>query len=145
MENHQHKKIGLWLDKSHAIFVGCDNGQAKILEELESPLESLVRIPGEVSDLTRFGTGPGSITNNENKKNNIQVNQLKKYFNQLKKKVSGTEEIFLMGPGVIKNQFLKQVCADKKFDSTKIKVQDMDKMTSNQLIATVKGHFSPNQ
>ncbi len=145
MENHEHKKIGLWMDKSHAIFVGCDNGQATILEELESPLESLVRFPGEVSDLTRFGTGPGSITNNENKKNNIHANQLKKYFNQLKKKVSGTEEIFLMGPGVIKNQFLKQVSTDKKFSATKIKVQDADKMTTNQLLATVKGHFNHKQ
>ena len=141
METNTSKKIGLWLDQSHAIFVGCDNGQAFILEEMDSPLESRVRFPGEVSDLTRFGTALGSTFNNENKKNNIHSNQLKKYFTELKKKVLGKEEIYLLGPGVVKHQFVKQINSDKKFASTLVKVQDADKMTTNQLLALVKEHF----
>jgi hypothetical protein len=142
MEPNSWKKIGLWMDQSHAILVGCENGQAYILEEMDSPLESMVRFPGEVSDLTRFGTGPGSTFNNENKKHNIHNNQLKRYFTELKKKIGGKEEIYLLGPGVIKNQFIKQISSDKKFASTKVKVQDADQMSTNQLLALVKEHFS---
>lgn len=141
METNSSKKIGLWLDQSHAIFVGCDNGQAYVLEEMDSPLESMVRFPGEVSDLTRFGTALGSTFNNENKKHNIHSNQLKKYFRELKKKVIGKEEIYLLGPGVVKNQFVKQINSDKKFASTLVKVEDADKMSTNQLLAVVKEHF----
>jgi hypothetical protein len=141
METNSLKKIGLWLDQSHAILVGCDNGEAFVLEEMDSPVKTRVRYPGEVSDMTRFGTALGGISNNENKKNNTYNNQISKYFQELINKVKDMEEIFLIGPGVIKNQFLKQINSDKKFASTQVKVQDADKMTTNQLLALVKEHF----
>jgi hypothetical protein len=142
MESNGSKKIGLWMDQSHAIFIGCQNNQAYVIEELKSPLESHIRIPGEGSDMTRVGTALGGISNNEIKKNNIFNNLLKKYFNELKEKISDSEEVLLMGTGVTKNQFLKHIKGKKNLAHVKVHLRDANKMTINQLLATVKAHYS---
>lgn len=129
------------MDQSHAIFVSCQNNEAYVMEEIESPLESHVRFPGEGSDMTRFGTALGGTSNNENKKNNTYTNQLKKYFNQLEKKIPAKGEVLLVGPGVLKNQFFKQVSENKNLSSVKIHMKDADKMTINQLCAMVREHY----
>jgi hypothetical protein len=135
------KKLGLWMDQSKAILIGFENNVSTLLEEIESPIESMVREPGEGSNITRFSPTQGA-SNNEKKGNNIQRNQSKHYFNELGKKLKGAEELYLIGPGIIKDQFFKQIASDKNFSTLKIKVESADKMTTNQLLALVKGHFA---
>jgi hypothetical protein len=141
MESNGSKKLVIWMDQSHALLLSYQEKQALLLEELPSPIRSHVRIPGEGSDLTRFGPGMGDASNNEKRKNNIHQQQLKEYFGQLEKKVNAATDLLLLGPGVVKTQFLHYLQEQKHFATLKIKVLDADKMTHNQLLALVRESF----
>ena len=144
MESFAFKKIGLWMDQSHALFLGYDKEEATLLEDLPSAIVSRSRIAGEGSDTTLLGPSPGPASNNEKKKNNIHSNQLYAYFHQLEKKLMDKEELLLMGPGVTKTHFFHHLQAKKQFGKLKIEVVDADKMSEKQLLAKVKQKFSPS-
>ncbi len=144
METLMPHKACMWLDQSHAILIGYLPDHPFVVEEIESPLENQVRFEGETSDKTRFMNSQGGPSNNENKKNNQERDQLNKYFKELEGKVLGLEELLLVGPGITKAQFFKQIRDNKKFIEMKILMKDADKMTYNQLLEMVKGHFAIN-
>jgi len=144
MESTTFKKIGLWMDQSHALFLGYDKEEATLLEDFPSAIVSRSRIAGEGSDTTLLGPSPGPASNNEKKKNNIHSNQLNAYFNQLEKKLMDKEELLLMGPGVTKTHFFHHLQGNKHFSKLKIEVVDADKMSEKQLLAKVKHKFSPS-
>ncbi|WP_075350323.1 hypothetical protein [Algoriphagus marinus] len=141
METKENKKIGVWMDQRQAFLVTCENKQASLKEKIESPIESMVRYPGETDSKTKMKSNYAA-SNNEYKTHNIQQEQLKKYISILKGKLDGYDEILIFGPGVFKNQFLKHISTDKGFSSVKVNTLDADKMTSNQLLTFVKNHFS---
>ena len=142
MESTAFKKIGLWMDQSHALLLGYDKEEAILLEDFPSGIVSRARIAGEGSDSTLLGPSPGPSSNNEKKKNNIHSNQLNAYFHQLENKLIDKEELFLMGPGVTKTHFFHLLQANKQFGKLKIEVVDADKMSEKQLLAKVKQQFS---
>jgi hypothetical protein len=144
MESTAFKKIGLWMDQSHALFLGYDKEEATLLEDFPSLIVSRSRIAGEGSNRTLLGPSPGPASNNEKKKNNIHSNQLSAYFHQLEKKLMDKEELLLMGPGVTKTHFFHHLQANKQFGKLKIEVVDADKMSEKQLLAKVKQKFSPS-
>lgn len=142
METQTPQKAGIWMDQQHAFLIGYFPNKPFAVEEIESAIEGKVRFEGETSDKTRFMNSHGGSSNNENKKNNIEENQLRKYFKLLEEKVSGVEDLLLMGPGITKGQFFKQLRDNKKFNDMKILLKDADKMTFNQLLTIIKEHFS---
>lgn len=142
MESTAFKKIGLWMDQSHALFLGYANEKGVLLEELPSAIVSRSRIAGEGSNTTLLGPSPGPASNNEKKKNNIHSNQLNAYFHQLEKKLMDKEELLLMGPGVTKIHFFHHLQGNKHFNKLKIEVVDADKMSEKQLLDKVKQKFS---
>lgn len=141
METKDNKKLGVWMDQSRAYLIACHDKQASLVEEVESPVESMVRYPGETDSKTRVGS-THAASNNEVKTNNIHHEQVKKYFSLMENKLDGYDDILLCGPGVIKNQFLKHISTNKAFSKVKVHTVDADKMTPNQLLAFVKKHFS---
>ena len=144
MESTAIKKVGLWMDQSHALFLGYDKEEATLLEDLPSGIVSRSRIAGEGSDSTLLGPSPGPSSNNEKQKNNIHSNQLNAYFHQLEKKLMDKEELLLMGPGVTKTNFFHNLRENKHFSKLKIEVIDADKMSVKQLLAKVKHKFLPS-
>ena len=144
MESTAFKKIGLWMDQSHALFLGYGKEEATLLEDFPSLIVSRSRIAGEGSDSTLLGPSPGPASNNEKKKNNVHSNQLNAYFQQLEKKLMDKEELLLMGPGVTKTHFFHHLRENKHFSKLKIEVIDADKMSEKQLLAKVKHKFSPS-
>ena len=144
MESTAFKKIGLWMDQSHALFLGYDKEEATLIEDFPSGIVSRSRIAGEESDSTLLGPSPGPSSTNEKKKNNIHSNQLNAYFHQLENKLMDKEELLLMGPGVTKTHFFHHLRDNKHFSKLKIEVIDADKMSEKQLLAKVKHKFSPS-
>lgn len=142
MESTAYTKIGIWMDQSHALFLGYADEAGVFLEDLPSGIVSRPRIDGEGSDTTRLGPSPGPASNHEKKKNNIHSQQLKAYFHLLEKKLVGKEELLLMGPGVTKTHFFHHLQENKHFSKLKIEVVDADKMSEKQLLAKVKQKFS---
>jgi len=141
METKENKKIGVWMDQKQALLVSCENKHASFKEKVESPVESMVRYPGETDSKTKMKNNLAA-SNNEYKTHHVHQEQLKKYFSILKDKLDGYDEILLLGPGVFKNQFLKHISTNKGFSKVKVHALDADKMTSNQLLTLVKKHFS---
>jgi hypothetical protein len=139
MDNH--KKLGIWMDQSKAILIGYYDDKPLVFEEMESPVEIRPREKGEGNSKTRFIDSKGGPSNNENKMHNTQENQLKLYFSDLEKRLIGSEELLLFGPGIVKNQFLKSIQSNKKLDILKVQIEDTDKMTQNQLLARVRQYF----
>lgn len=142
MESTAYTKIGIWMDQSHALFLGYADEAGVFLEDLPSGMVSRSRIAGEGSDSTLWGSSPGPASNHEKKKNNIHSQQLKAYFHLLEKKLVGKEELLLMGPGVTKTHFFHHLQENKHFSKLKIEVVDADKMSEKQLLAKVKQKFS---
>ncbi len=142
MESTAFKKIGLWMDQSHALLLGYADEKGVLLEDLPSAIVSRSRIAGEGSDTTLLGPSPGPASNNDKKKNNIHSIQLNAYFHQLEKKLMDKEELLLMGPGVTKTHFFHHLQGNKHFSKLKIEVVDADKMSEKQLLAKVKRKFS---
>ncbi len=141
MESNSKKKVGVWIDHNQALLVTCNNHRATLYDKVESPIESNVRYNGETNSKTRFG-GNYAPSNNENKIHNIEQEQVKKYFSILEDRLDGYDEILLLGPGVFKKQFLKQISSNKQFSHVKAYAVDADKMTHHQLLAFVNDHFS---
>ncbi|NVJ84695.1 MAG: hypothetical protein HWE15_00210 [Algoriphagus sp.] len=141
METINMKQAGIWMDQEHAILIGYFPNKPFVVEQIDSPIESHVRYEGETSDKTRFMNSQGGSSNNEKKKNNIEEAQLRKYFKLLEDKIQGIEDLLLMGPGITKGQFFKQIRDNKHFNEMKILLKDADKMTFNQLLAMIKDHF----
>jgi len=135
-------KLGLWMDRGHALVLDFQDDHTVIVEEISSPLEPRPRFIGEGSDVTRLSSIPGRVSTNEKKKNNIHSNLLKKYFSTLEKKLVGKEELLLLGPGVTKTHFLHHLQGNKQFSKVKIEVVDADKMSEKQLLAKVNQKFS---
>lgn len=142
MESTAFKKIGIWMDQSHALFLGYADEKGVLLEDLPSAIVARSRIDGEGSDTTRLGPSPGPASNHEKKKNNIHSNQLNAYFLQLEKKLMDKEELLLMGPGVTKTHFFHHLLGNKHFSKLKIEVVHANKMSEKQLLAKVKQKFS---
>lgn len=141
METKVRKKVGVWIDQNQAILVTYNTEQATFLEKIESPIESRVRIPGRTSSKTIWGHNYAP-SNNEYRTNNTRQEQVKKYFSILENKLGGYDEILLFGPGIFKNRFFKEISSNKGFSNVKVHAMDADKMTSNQLLAFVRNHFS---
>jgi hypothetical protein len=141
METKENKQAGVWMDKRQAFLITRENKQFSFTETIESPIESMVRYPGETDSKTKMKSNLAA-SNNEHKTNNIQQEQLKKYISMLKARLEGYDEILLFGPGIFKNQFLKHLSSDKAFNNAKVHTMDADKMTSNQLLTFVRNHFS---
>jgi hypothetical protein len=141
METQNHQKTAIWMDHNKAIVIGYYPDHPFAVENMESPMENHVRFEGETNDKTRFIPSKGGSSNNEVRKNNTYENQLKKYFQALEQKVIGTEDLILLGPGILKNQFFKHLKDKKNLSSLKIRIFDVDKLTHNQLLAFIKDQF----
>ena len=129
------------MDKSKAQIIGYYSDRPFGIENIESPIDNHLRIEGEDADKTIFTPYKGGRSNNEARKHHTYESQLKKYFLELEKRLIGTEELMLVGPGIIKTQFSKHLKEQKKFADLKMEVMDLDKLTHKQLLALIKDHF----
>jgi hypothetical protein len=141
METKENKKLGVWMDQSQAFLISMENHHPFLLEKIVSPVESMVRYPGETDTKTKLGTGLAA-SNHEKKTNHVHQEQLKKYFSVLEDKIRSFDEILLLGPGVLKTQFFNHITSNKSLNKTKVQVKDSDKLTFNQLLATIREHYS---
>jgi hypothetical protein len=141
MDLKSYKQIGVWMDHSKAYIIGHQKGVARLIETVDSPFERIKRQEGEASDHTRFSPNPAFTSNNENRKNNISKNELDEYFKVLENKLSGYEEILLLGPGTAKDQFKNRLTKSKSFSVNRLALKDCDRLTGNQLLAYVQEFY----
>ncbi|TVP51913.1 MAG: hypothetical protein EA341_04185 [Mongoliibacter sp.] len=141
MSENSIKQIGLWIDHNKAMLIGYEDGNATLLETVESPVEAMKRQEGEGNDSTRFTTNNNHTSNNEHRKHNISQNELKEYFKILEAKLQPFEDILIFGPGTAKEQIRNRLREIKSFDNKWLSVQKSDKLTENQLLAFVRDFY----
>lgn len=141
MKNNHARQVGLWMDQSKAQVVEFKNGEAVLVENIDSPVETIKRIEGEVKDTTRFTSSNEHSSNNEHKKHNIAQKELNEYFKILETKLAAYDDILIFGPGVAKEQFRNRLRENKGFSDKWLSLQSSDKLTENQLLAYVRDFY----
>lgn len=136
-----YKQVGVWIDHSKAHLIGFKSGQVRLLETVESPFESVKRVEGEGSDLSRFSPNPEHSSNNEHKKHHIAQNEINEYLRMMEQKLAGFEDILLFGPGTMKERVKNRLREKKAFDGKWLSVEPSDKLTENQLLAFVREFY----
>jgi hypothetical protein len=141
MDKNPYKRIAVWMDHSKAYIIGYRKGVARLIETVDSPFERIKRQEGEGSDHTRFGSDPSYSSINENRKNNISKNELDEYFKILENKLTGYEELLILGPGTAKAQFKNRLTKSKSFSVNRLSLKDCDRLTGNQLLAYIQEFY----
>ena len=142
MEANNFKQIGVWMDHSKAHLIGYKNGMVHMIETVDSPIETMVRVVGEGSDKTRFSSNGLNSSNNEHRKHNISQKELNEYLKMMEGRLCHFEDILLFGPGIAKEQMRNRLRDNKSFDRKWLSVQSSDKLTENQLLAFVRDFYN---
>ncbi len=131
------KMTGIWLDSEKAYVITLANGTPAI-EEIESPVETRVRIEGEKKQYSRVG---GMFVNPQ-KKTKRHEQQLKKFYDMIMDKIRDSEAIYVFGPSSTPKRFYKELLQDKRMAPRLVGVESEGKLTRNQMVARVKQVFS---
>lgn len=134
-------KMGVWLDHATAFILKFDDGEAAIMEFIDSPYDRRVRIDGEGSDTARFGPDHHSASSNEDRKHNIKENELDRYFDLLEERLQEADDILLFGPTNTKEQLHNRMEDNKHFKDKTITVKATERLTDHQMIAYVREFF----
>ena len=141
------KYVGIWLNKREAFVVSLAKTQPlaeenqEILERIESKMERRVRLSGGFrSKKTPYG--PQEISVDSKQEDRIK-GQLRKYYQQIIRRVSDADRILIFGPGEAKIELKKQIEKSKELAGKIKKIESADKMTQRQIAAKVKTFFKP--
>ncbi|HHJ11024.1 MAG TPA: hypothetical protein ENK25_09090 [Bacteroidetes bacterium] len=132
------KMTGIWLDSEKAYVITLVNG-TQAIEEIESPIETRVRIEGEKKQYSRVG---GMFVNPQKKKTKRHEQQLKKYYDMIINKIKDSDAIYIFGPSNTPKRFYKELLQDKQLASKLVGFETEGKMTRNQMIAKVKNVYA---
>jgi hypothetical protein len=141
------KYVGIWLNKREAFVVSLAKTQPlaeenqEILERIESKMERRVRLSGG-SRSKKTPYGPQEISVDSKQEDRIK-GQLRKYYQQIIRRVSDADRILIFGPGEAKIELKKQIEKSKELAGKIKKIESADKMTQRQIAAKVKTFFKP--
>ncbi len=128
------KLTGIWLDSEKAYVVTLAEG-APAIEQIDSPVETRVRIEGEKKQYSRLG---GMYVNPQKKKTKRQEQQLKHYYHMILEKVKDAEAIYVFGPSNAPKRFYKELLRHKDTASKVVGYETEGRLTRNQMIARVR-------
>ena len=132
------KNLGVWLDKEKAHIVMLEN-EKELFTTIKSEVENFHPSGG-------FGLGyKGSPQDAmaEDKYMEREKNQVKSYFNEVISKIKDADAIAIFGPAEIPEKLRKELQANFKDVSAKVKgVQKVDSMTDNQIKSLVRDFFN---
>jgi stalled ribosome rescue protein Dom34 len=131
------RNIGLWIDHKQAYLVSYKDGRIEvILSHIEPPVH--------YSGGTQLGGKLHQKADTELHHNDRFRLQLNKYYQQVISALKDADSIFIMGPGEAKIEFEKAIKKNKSLQNRLLKVETVDKMTKNQMVAHVR-RFYQNQ
>jgi len=129
------------MDYAHAYFIEYDGINALIVDAIEAPSVGHLREKGETDNKTRFSENPQQSSPNEYSKQNIEQEELKKYFKTLEKNLEPYRDILLFGPGTARDKFFNRISEKHFLEGKRISVQISDKLTENQMVALVEDYY----
>lgn len=132
------KKYGIWIDgKSAWVAEVTADGLSETVITLEA--ERKPRIPGETSRKTTRASKGFDYESNQKARFEEEV---KKYLRQVAAAISSPAEVFIFGPGEMKNHLDKVLQTKQKV--VVLAVKPADKPTLNQKRKLVREFFKPS-
>ena len=125
------KQTGLWIDHREAFIVFVE-GEGEQTSRVTSGMEKHVRFSG--------GNRPedGSADDQQDRQFAAHLN---KYYDEVIAQVGVAESILIFGPGEAKREFEKRLVS-KGLGGRVVGVETVDKMTTPQIAAKVRQHFT---
>lgn len=131
--------IGMWVDHSKACLVILKDG-AESLKVIESEVEPRVRAGGGNRANAVYGSQEVST---QRKNQERRKHQLHQYYRKIIDAIREARKVYIFGPGVAKNELLKEIDLCRDLEARVVAVEAADKMTPNQMAARVRKRFPP--
>ena len=141
------KYVGIWLDHRQAVVVyfsksrSLDNETQEIIERIESETERRVRLSGG-SRSRKTPYGPQDISVDGKQEDRIK-GQLRKYYQEIIKRISDADRILILGPGEAKIELKKEMEKSYQLADKINRIESADKMTQKQVAAKARKFFKP--
>ena len=142
------KYVGIWLDHREAFVVYLSNnqpftaGNQEMIERIESDIERRVRLSGG-SRSRKTPYGPQDISVDGKQEDRVK-GQLRRYYQEIIKRISDADRILIFGPGEAKIELKKAIEKTKQLAGRIKKVESTDKMTIRQIAAKTREFFKPH-
>jgi stalled ribosome rescue protein Dom34 len=121
------KKLGIWLDHSHAH-----------LTEYTVETMKTTRINSSFTQDQKSD----SLNKSENVMHNKEQHLQSDYYKKIGEEIKNYDRVILFGPTNAKAELINKLKEDHNFSKIRIEVKQMDKMTENQEHAFVREYFS---
>ena len=129
---------GIWIDhrKAFVVTLSADGEDTKLI------LSSVEKHPERGGDSPLKGRHEAQSVPADDRRQRALTGELNRYYDAVISTVRGYANVFLFGPGEAKNELRKRVVQMQvgEFVTT---AEAADKMTDREIIAKVRGYFSP--
>jgi hypothetical protein len=132
-----NQNVGLWIDHKQAYAIWYQDGRIEVIPSHIEP-------PVHYSGGTQLGGKLSQTADVELHHNDRFRLQLSKYYQHVISAVKNADSIFIMGPGKAKIELEKVIKKNKGMQKRVLRIETVDKMTKNQMIAYVR-KFYQNQ
>ena len=122
----EKKQAGLWIDTHKAIVARNHDFQ-------------------NVADFQVASTIKADIqhgNSNENTSNNAEKTNRVKFFKEIEKTITNSEELYITGPGQIQEELKKYLEETPQYKNLKITLGTDQQLSDGQVLETVKGFFN---
>ncbi len=120
------KLAGVWLDHHEAHIVSNHNGNEV----------SFLQIKGQVKSDEQKGHG------SEFTAHKAKVNSLHKFFNEIMKQLTNTQELHLLGIGTAQEELIHYLANIPQWKKMKVTEEATGKMNAQQTLNKIAEHFS---
>lgn len=122
----EKKLAGVWLDGTKAVVAKNHDAQNAFKFFLCSPVKMDVQ----------------HGNSNENAGNNAVKTNKVKFFKEIEKLITNTEELYLTGPGKIQEELKHHLHETAQYKNLKVTLDTAQQMSDDQVLEKVKEHFS---
>ncbi len=120
------KLAGIWIDNNKAVVAKNHDAQNAFKFFLCSPVKLEVQ----------YGNS------NENAANNAEKTNKVKFFKEIEKLITNTEDLFVTGPGTAQEELRNYLHDTPQYKNLKITLGTANQMSDEQVLETVKEHFN---
>ena len=120
------KLAGIWIDNNKAVVAKNHDAQNAFKFFLCSPVKLEVQ----------YGKS------NENAANNAEKTNKVKFFKEIEKLITNTEDLFVTGPGTAQEELRNYLHDTPQYKNLKITLGTANQMSDEQVLETVKEHFN---
>ncbi|WP_294321164.1 hypothetical protein [uncultured Chryseobacterium sp.] len=122
----EKKLAGIWMDKEKAIVVKNHDAQNAFKFFLCSPVKAEIQ----------------HGNSSENAGNNAEQTNRVKYFKEIEHLLINSQEVVIIGPGTIQEEFKHYLQETPQFKNLKIQLDTAQQMSDEQVLEKVKEHFN---